>query len=212
MIHALLAAAAGLAAAVDWVAVGRRMKTIEYGAKPAVVILLAGSVATAEEIPQRIRPWLIAALLLSAAGDVFLMLPRDLFLPGLGAFFVAHLVYAAGFGAGGDAAAAALPGGAAAVLIAATALRRVLASLPSSAPPLLRISVGAYAVAVTAMVAAAFYTGRPLVAAGGALFFLSDLLIAWNRFVTPLPWAPVVIIVTYHLGQGGLTLGWMVAP
>ena len=32
----------------------------------------------------------------------------------------------------------------------------------------------------------------------------SDALIAWNRFVRRLAWAPVVIMVTYHLGQRGL--------
>jgi hypothetical protein len=34
----------------------------------------------------------------------------------------------------------------------------------------------------------------------------SDSLIAWNRFVKPLSWAPVVIMVTYHMGQTGLVL------
>jgi hypothetical protein len=34
----------------------------------------------------------------------------------------------------------------------------------------------------------------------------SDALIAETRFVGPRKWAPVVIMVTYHLGQAGLTL------
>src|SRR5207237_10020609 len=40
--------------------------------------------------------------------------------------------------------------------------------------------------------------------AGAVLFLVSDMLIAWNRFVHPRPWAPLAIIVTYHLGQLGL--------
>jgi hypothetical protein len=39
---------------------------------------------------------------------------------------------------------------------------------------------------------------------GASLFFASDSLIAWNRFVRPRAWAPVAIMVTYHLGQAGL--------
>ena len=33
------------------------------------------------------------------------------------------------------------------------------------------------------------------------LFFGSDAVIAWNRFVRPFAWAQLVIMVTYHLGQ-----------
>jgi len=39
--------------------------------------------------------------------------------------------------------------------------------------------------------------------------FVSDSLIAENRFVRPLPWAPVAIIVTYHIAQAGLV--WSLA-
>ena len=41
---------------------------------------------------------------------------------------------------------------------------------------------------------------------GAVLFYCSDALIAWRRFVRPKPWQPLVIIVTYHLAQAGLVL------
>ena len=45
------------------------------------------------------------------------------------------------------------------------------------------------------------------VAAVGAISFAgSDSLIAWDRFVRPLRWAPVTIMVTYHVGQALLVL------
>jgi uncharacterized membrane protein YhhN len=59
---------------------------------------------------------------------------------------------------------------------------------------------------ISAMVSAALATGVVLAAVGAALFFASDTLIAWERFVRPRTWAPLAIIVTYHLGQAGLTL------
>ena len=62
----------------------------------------------------------------------------------------------------------------------------------------------AYMAVISAMVTCALATGNVLAAAGASLFFVSDALIAWNRFVRPLAWAPVAIMVTYHLGQAGL--------
>ena len=39
------------------------------------------------------------------------------------------------------------------------------------------------------------------------LFFISDTLLAWNRFVAPIRHQRVLIMSTYHLGQMGLALG-----
>lgn len=44
--------------------------------------------------------WILLGLCLSLAGDVLLMLPRDCFIQGLAAFFVAHLCYIVGFAQG----------------------------------------------------------------------------------------------------------------
>ncbi len=44
--------------------------------------------------------WILLGLCLSLAGDVLLMLPRDRFIQGLAAFFVAHLCYIVGFAQG----------------------------------------------------------------------------------------------------------------
>jgi hypothetical protein len=41
---------------------------------------------------------------------------------------------------------------------------------------------------------------------GAGLFYVSDALIAWNRFIEARPWGDLAIIVTYHLGQIGLAL------
>jgi uncharacterized membrane protein YhhN len=56
------------------------------------------------------------------------------------------------------------------------------------------------------MVASALASGVPLAATGAVLFMVSDTLIAWNRFVRPLEWAPITIIVTYHLAQAALVV------
>lgn len=45
----------------------------------------------------------LLALLFSLLGDIFLMLPRERFLAGLGAFLLAHLAYGWGFLGSGQA-------------------------------------------------------------------------------------------------------------
>ena len=61
---------------------------------------------------------------------------------------------------------------------------------------------------IAAMVTCALASGNALAALGAVLFMASDALIAETRFVDSQlhRWAPVVIMVTYHLGQAGLTL------
>jgi len=57
---------------------------------------------------------------------------------------------------------------------------------------------------IGAMLATALAVGNPLAAAGAGLFVASDSMIAWNRFVAPVPKASLLIMITYHLGQAGL--------
>jgi uncharacterized membrane protein YhhN len=43
--------------------------------------------------------------------------------------------------------------------------------------------------------------------AGAVLFFASDGMIGWSRFVSDFPGSRVLIMVSYHVGQIGLVLG-----
>jgi uncharacterized membrane protein YhhN len=66
--------------------------------------------------------------------------------------------------------------------------------------------VTAYMVVISAMVACAVGVGHPLGVAGAGLFYASDSLIAWNRFIGETRHGRLAIIVTYHLAQVGLVL------
>jgi uncharacterized membrane protein YhhN len=68
-----------------------------------------------------------------------------------------------------------------------------------------RGAVLAYMLTIGLMVGSALASGSAAATAGALLFFGSDFMIAWNRFVRPMPWAQPAIMVTYHLGQLGLT-------
>jgi len=183
----------GAFAILDWLAVTWSVRSLEYVAKPAT--LLALLVYAGYGHPS---PWLVAALAFSLLGDVFLMLPADLFLAGLGAFLVAHLAYVGAFA---GPVVPRLVWLAVVVGVLAPVAARILRAVPDRA---LRAPVAVYSLAISLMVASAVASASTVAITGAVLFLVSDMLIAWNRFVQPRPWAPLAIIVTYHLGQLGL--------
>ncbi|MBI4515168.1 MAG: lysoplasmalogenase [Deltaproteobacteria bacterium] len=183
-----------LLAGLNWVAVARADKPLEQLVKPAALaalLLYAGAGAGPSG-------WLIAALVLSLLGDVYLMLPGDCFKAGLSAFLLAHVAYIADF----EISPAARIGWL--IVVAVLSAPLTLRITRAVAQPSLRAAVVLYIAVIALMVASAFASGRPLAALGALLFFASDGIIAWNRFVHPLAWAQPTIMVTYHLGQLGL--------
>jgi uncharacterized membrane protein YhhN len=183
-------------ALVDWMAVAQESKSAEYVAKPAALAALLVFAATGEGASS----WLIAALALSLLGDVYLMLPANLFAAGLGAFLLGHLAYICDFEAslgwrvfwwlllGG----ASVPMG-----------RRIVAAVVDEA---LRPAVVVYMAVLAFMVGSAIASGSVVAALGALLFYASDSLLAWNRFVQPVPQAHLWVMITYHLGQLGLVV------
>jgi uncharacterized membrane protein YhhN len=201
----VLLALALAAAFCNWLAVANTNKGAEYLCKPATMVLLMALAVALDPRDPTARTWFLVALAFSLAGDVFLMLPRDLFLFGLAAFLVAHLAYVAGmvvdgFGAGGLLAGVLLV--AVGILVLGTQIVRAAYASESQ----MVVPVMVYIGVISAMVVAAVGVGEPLGIAGALLFYSSDALIGWSRFVREYAWAPVVIMVTYHLGQLGLVL------
>ena len=196
-------------ALVDWVAVARGDKRLEYVTKPltlALLIVAALAIGPAGLSGVRFLA-LIAALVFSLAGDVFLMLPRDRFVPGLASFLVAHIAYFAVFASDAVLSSASLIG---AALVVAAAVRngtQIVRGLRSSGRSGLLGPVVAYMAVISVMVVMVIATELWWAVIGALLFYASDTLIGWTRFVKPLRWAPVAILVTYHLGQIGLVAG-----
>ncbi|MBV8385408.1 MAG: lysoplasmalogenase, partial [Acidimicrobiia bacterium] len=147
----------------------------------------------------------VAALVLSMLGDIFLMLPRDMFVAGLASFLLAHLAYVVGFRVHGGSAVEWVLAAAGVLVVDAVLAGPVLGAVRRRHADLL-VPVVAYMVVISAMVSAAVATGIAVAIVGALLFFASDTLIAWNRFVDARPWMPLAIIVTYHVGQAGLVL------
>jgi uncharacterized membrane protein YhhN len=126
----------------------------------------------------------LAGLLLSAAGDVLLIPRREAaFRAGVASFGLGHVAYGAAFASRGvDALVAGL-----ALVAAAVPAVLVLRWLWPGVPAGLRLAVPAYVVVITAMlvlaVASVAHAGRPAIAVGAAMFYVSDLAVARERFV-----------------------------
>ena len=208
--------AALLIAIVDWLAVAYKLKGFEYIAKPGVMFLLLIWMWQASAF-QGALLWFGIALAFSLAGDVFLMLPQERFILGLISFLLAHLAYIIGFNP--SSLTLNLPAFIIIVLVALTMLRiyrRIAAGLVAGGNSSLRIPVLIYSLVISLMLLSALlsltgitWQALPaiLVSTGALLFFFSDTLLAWNKFVQPLRYAPLAVIITYHLGQILLALG-----
>lgn len=195
---------AGVFAVVDWYAVATRHRTLEYVCKPATTLAFLASALALDPVYADRRAWFCAALFFCTAGDVFLMLPRDAFIPGLASFLVAQLCFAVGFALHLESAGTMALGVAVVGVVATPLSVRFVRALGVERRGSLVAPVLAYVAAISVMVATAIGTGNALAVIGASLFFASDTLIGETRFVGPRAWGPLAVIVSYHLALAGL--------
>ncbi|MFZ3081937.1 lysoplasmalogenase [Rhodoferax ferrireducens] len=183
------------------------LTTLHFVFKPltmlvAITLVAARSYSTGAGA--RFDVYLMAALAASLAGDVFLMLPGNYFIPGLASFLVAHLFYIALFRQGVPwfPSRRALAG---TLGIGAAMYAWVWGAL---ADPVLQVAVAAYVSVIALMVAQAIGraatvrdAGAKAVGLGACVFMLSDALIAVNRFVQPLPLVSLWVLASYYTAQ-----------
>jgi uncharacterized membrane protein YhhN len=197
-------------------AIEKKLQPLEYITKPRTMLALilwmwlnvglGGSML-----------WFTLGAVFCLAGDVFLMIPPDLFEFGLLAFLVGQVCYVVGFNN--------LPpylNVFGVFLVIALAIYvgwlypKLSGGLKTKGKSGLKIPILVYSVVISLMVYSAVMTwtrsGWPALASlsvslGAILFYISDSILAWNRFVNPLSHARVKNMVTYHLGQIGIILG-----
>jgi uncharacterized membrane protein YhhN len=183
--------------------------SLEFVFKPLTTLLLIAYAWPRGSDAPRQRLLIRAGLLLSLAGDVFLLWPRQGFLPGLVAFLLAHLAYIAAFCV--PLRLVAKPAGFIAYAVVAAAM---LFWLWPGIPAPLRAPVVAYVVCLASMAAQAFGWWRRstdstlpdaklarFAAVGGLFFMASDSLLAINKFGMPLPASGLWILATYWIAQ-----------
>lgn len=203
----LLAAVSGIAAILSFS--GALPAMLAFVFKPLTTLLIIGFAWPRGAGAPKQRRLVRIGLVLSLAGDVFLLWPKEGFLPGLVAFLLAHLAYIAAFCVPVRLAAKPL------VFVAYAGVAvLILSALWPGVPAGLRAPVVAYVVCLATMAAQAFVWWRSSAGAGaadatlaraaalgGVLFMLSDSLLAINKFAVPLPLSSLWILLSYWLAQ-----------
>lgn len=212
----VLLLAAAPVALVNWVGVAVDDRRLILPAKPLTLVLLIGAALALDPDDPTVRAWFVAGLVLSLAGDVFLMLPEDgpegrtppkvpPFLLGLAAFLLGHIAYVVGMAIDHTSWPLTVVGLAVVAVAGGVVAPRVVAGVRRSAPDLV-VPVLAYMAVISTMVVAAWGRGVVVGIVGALLFYASDAILAWNRFVAPSRLLQVAVMVTYHLAQLGLVL------
>ncbi len=176
-----------------------------YIFKPLTVLLIIG--LALQSRGSLYKYLIVAGLLFSLAGDIFLMLPADRFIAGLVSFLIAHLFYIAAFTMYGASAHWSLISATLLLIYGGVMLRLLLPHLGR-----MKIPVIAYMLVILMMVwqASNRYLnesgpGSFLAFAGASLFAASDSLLAWNRFRHSFKSAQALILTTYFMAQ------WLIA-
>ncbi len=208
-------------AVVDWIASWQNWKQVRYVSKPGAMLLL---IAWFSQVGHWQGPliWFGLALVFSLGGDVFLMLPERFFLFGLVSFLTAHIFYVVGLNISPvpvrwQSLLVLVVVGLMAALVFGNIRRGLLRQEGGRA---MVVPVAIYSLVISLMLISALLNfWRPnwpvqaaaFAAGGAALFYISDSLLATNRFVAPFPAADFWVMLTYHLGQFGLAIGALLA-
>lgn len=216
---------------LDWLAVSFSWIRIDRFTKPLVMILvILWTMVAARWSMQSMVVLLVLAQLFGLAGDTLLMLPSRWFLMGLGAFLVGHLLYISLLG--WNITLAVQVGGFkelslwwvlliliiwAAVLL--SFYRVVAPKSPRLTMPLLLwvpIQVYGWILSSVLILSILAVLSAPTVSvtllllpAGAFLFYISDSLLAFDRFKRKMPKVRVWVMITYHLAQFSLAWGFL---
>ena len=216
MINAWLPAYITLAAA-DWLAVWHGWRRIGYLTKPATLVLLLIWFGNDGQFQGLLLAFGIG-FFFSLLGDILLMASYHYFLPGMAAFLLAHIMYILAFNHPQPVLSLTfIVLGLLVLIVWLLILNRLDSAMrDSKVHSRMRIPVAVYSGVIALMLFSALLTlFRPdwqlpaaaLAAGGGFLFFISDTMLAYDRFVRSFPHARFWVRVSYHTGQLGLAAG-----
>jgi alkenylglycerophosphocholine hydrolase len=204
-------------AALESLALWKGSRQLEFIAKPAVMVCLFIYLYGTAGL-QGTLLWFGIGVLFSLAGDIALLFIDRFFIIGLTAFLLAHVAYLIGFNTPLPqivtvwSIVLALVIGLGSVRV----LRRIVGSIRANGQNRLVVPVIIYGIVITLMLLAAMQTlfnleweatAALLVSFGAALFYFSDITLAWHRFVSPIKNGRMLNIGMYHVGQIAIVVG-----
>jgi uncharacterized membrane protein YhhN len=181
---------------------GASNRTLRWFFKPAPIVLLIVLAAGSKTPDTGYKSLLVAGLTASVLGDVFLLeLKGRWFMAGLSSFLIAQVLYFSAF------LTRARFGMITIVVLVAIGLYTIL--LLRGLQPGVRAAGGqalwkaviAYTAAISLMVLATASGSNWRATTGALLFYASDSLLAWDRFVRRFAWAEYGVMMTYYAAQ-----------
>ena len=180
---------------------------LNFAFKPLATLCVIAWAALGRSDDGLVKRWIVIGLVFSLAGDVALLWPVQGFLAGLVAFLLGHLSYLVALTRRVRFLASPPAFGAWAIVAAS-----VLAALWAGVPAALHAPVLVYVCALAAMAAQAtsVWLARRghadvarwrIVAIGGALFVVSDAILATDKFVGGIPLPTLWNLAIYWLAQ-----------
>lgn len=173
--------------------------------KPLPLIFIIAMVVFYEKKHFFYRSAILAGLIFSVIGDLFLINPQIYFLYGLASFFMAHICYIVAFFRSGK-------GFNFLSLLAFVIGFLIFLSISGGVPEIIKIPVVLYTLAISTMLCLAFnfwLTRRSLdsvlAVSGAILFVISDSIIAYSKFSYDFFLAKIFILTTYFTAQ------WLIA-
>lgn len=206
--------AAAAFAFLDWASTWKQWKKRLYISKPATMLfLILWTVQVTGWKGDML--WFGLALVFSLAGDIALMLNPRFFMTGVGAFWLAHIAYLIGFNQSPAPFTLGVILSSVMVGISAARVYRLIKPGVMKVPHGKRFfaAVSIYGVTLTLMMLSALITlfradwlvlPAILAAIGGVLFYISDTLLAYNRFVRKIKHGQSFVHLTYHLAQASI--------
>lgn len=149
---------------------------------------------------------LFMGLFCSVAGDLFLLTDQKYFLHGLSSFFITHLFYIFAFliekKSDFSFHSSSFFLFVCLVILALSYIRYLRLRLPQHhGSVLFNVAVYAYIFVISSMVYTAWLTKQPLLIFGAFLFYLSDFILSWNKFICVIKNADFFIMLTYYGAQ-----------
>jgi uncharacterized membrane protein YhhN len=211
-------------AVLEWIGEYKRNRKLIYFSKPLVLIFLIfwffthlDSIKLFTDYELFPIFWFILGLIFCLIGDIFLMFQEQYFIAGLSAFFIGHVFYIIGFDRLLPPKQNLLPGIillGMIIAISITVFSKLMLGIKDSKHEKIKIPLVIYTIVISTMLYSATitlldtnwnYISALFVSFGALSFFVSDIMNAWDRFISPFALGRVKIMMTYHIAQ--ITLG-----
>lgn len=185
-------------------AIRKENKHVKYILKPGTMIMIILLAITGSGLDSVFSIYVVMALLFSLAGDIFLMWDDRWFIHGLASFLGAHIIYIAGFLTSFSLdfqSSVTVTSGVILGVIALAFFMVLVLFVHKQGGTRLTVAVFSYILVITWMVWTSVITEDRLLMIAALLFYVSDAVLAYDRFKKPFSSAEYIVMATYFPAQ-----------